>query len=160
MALFLNPKWMRSTVKPVLLFLAPAKLTHQIQTHGHEFYNRLQEQFQPLPRVVAPFLLSLSAWGMALLRAYFCAVALGLPISFLRVLLLIPIVIVIEFIPISFLGIGTREVALFLFFTSPQLTQSALFSYSQVQLLAGPLAVSLLGIPAAMKMGSLAAKKT
>jgi uncharacterized membrane protein YbhN (UPF0104 family) len=97
---------------------------------------------------------------MALLRAYFCSVALGLPISFLWVVLLMPIVIVIEFIPISFLGIGTREVALFLFFTAGELTRSGLFCWSQLMLLAGPLAVSLLGVPAAMKMGTLAAKKT
>jgi uncharacterized protein (TIRG00374 family) len=159
-ALFLNPKWMRSTVKPVLLFLAPAKLNHQIQTHGHAFYQHLQEIFKPLSRVSGPFFLSLLAWEAAFTRAYLCSLALGLPISFLMVSLLIPIVIVVEFVPISIQGFGTREAALFFFFTSSQLSHSALLSYSLLMWLAGPLFVSLLGIPSALKLGALVAKKS
>jgi uncharacterized protein (TIRG00374 family) len=159
MGLFLNPKWMRSTVKPVLLFLAPAKLTHQIQTHGHEFYQRLQELFQPLSRVVGPFLLSLLAWETAFTRAYICALALGLPLSFLKVALIIPIVVVVEFLPISIMGLGLREAALFIFLASDKLPLSSLLSYSLLMFLVGPLFVALLGIPAAMKLGALASKK-
>ena len=116
--------------------------------------------FQPISRVIGPFLLSLLAWEAAFTRAYFCALALGLPLSFLKVALLLPVVVVVEFIPISIMGLGTREAALFLFLASDQLPLSSLLPFSLLMLLVGPLFVSLLGIPAAMKVGALAAKKS
>lgn len=159
MALFLNPQWMRSLLKPLLLFLAPKRLAEQLSAHGREFYKDLLSLFQPSRRLALPFFLSLSAWLVVLVRTYFCSLAVGLPLSLVTIGLLLPIVIVIEFLPITILGFGTREAALFFLFASPQVSTAGLLSFSLMTVVAGPLLTSLAGIPCALKLGSSVAAK-
>lgn len=159
MALFLNPQWMRSLLKPLLLFLAPKRLEEQLSAHGREFYKDLLSLFQPSRRLVLPFFLSLSAWLVVLVRTYFCSQAVGLPLSMVTIGLLLPIVIVIEFLPITILGFGTREAALFFLFASPQVSTAGLLSFSLMTVVAGPLLTSLAGIPCALKLGSTVGAK-
>jgi len=134
------------------LFLAPQKLSEQLSAHGHEFYKDLLSLFQPSQRLILPFTLSLSAWTAVLVRTYFCAQAVGLPLSFITIALLLPVVIVIEFLPITILGFGTREAALFFLLASPQVTTSGLLSFSLMTVVAGPLLTSLVGVYCAMKL--------
>ena len=159
MALFLNPQWMRSIVKPALLALAPKKLSKQLKTHGSEFYADLLSIFHSFNRVLLPFAFSLGAWLTVWMRAYFCALALGIPLSFGKIALLMPVVVGIEFIPVTILGFGTREAALFLFFASPEVSNSALLSFSLLNVLAGPLLTSIVGIPCALRLSALLDKK-
>ncbi|HVM32244.1 MAG TPA: lysylphosphatidylglycerol synthase transmembrane domain-containing protein [bacterium] len=160
MALFLNPQWMRAYVRPALLALAPQKLSKQLRTHGGEFYADLLSIFQSFNRVLPPLALSVGAWTTVWLRAWFCALALGIPLSFGRLVLLYPVVVVIEFIPVTLLGFGTREAALFLFFASAAISKSALMSFSLLNVLAGPLFTSLIGIPCALRLSAHFEEKT
>lgn len=159
MGLFLHPGWMRSIVKPVLMSLAPKKLAAQLSTHGGAFYQKLQDLFNPASRVALPFLLSILAWAVVILRGYFCVLSLGLPIPFGPLALLLPVVVVIEFIPISVLGFGLREWALILFF-SEYASNSSLVSLGLLFLLTGPIVAALLGVPAAMRLGDTLPKKS
>jgi uncharacterized protein (TIRG00374 family) len=155
MALFLNPQWMRLILKPLLLFLAPKKLAGQLSAHGQEFYKDLLVLFRPVERLALPFLLSLAAWIVVLIRTYFCAHAVGLPLSFITIALLLPVVIVIEFLPITILGFGTREAALFFLLASPQVPTSGLLSLSLMTVVIGPLCTSVIGIFCAIKLSTL-----
>jgi len=152
MFLFLNPQWMRLIIKPLLLFLAPRKLAEQLKAHGHEFYKDLLSLFQPSHRLILPFILSLAAWTAVLVRTYFCSQAVGLPLSFITIALILPVVIVIEFLPITILGFGIREAALFFFLASPLVSKEGLISFSMMTVVAGPLLTSLVGIYFAMKL--------
>jgi glycosyltransferase 2 family protein len=158
--LFLHPDWMRAYIKPLLLILAPKSLANNIQTHGSEFYARLQELFNPPERLVLPFIYSFLVWEVTAVRAYFCALALGLPISLSALLLLLPVIIMVELLPISIMGLGTREAALFILFSSGQVAPSALLSFSILTLLVGPIFASFLGLPSALKLSSFIAKKS
>ena len=158
--LFLHPEWMRTYIKPLLLSLAPKPLADNIKTHGSEFYSRLQELFNPPQRLVLPVFYSFLAWEVTAVRAYFCALALGLPIGLSSLALLLPVVIMVELLPISVMGFGTREAALFILFSSGQVAPSALLSFSILTLLVGPLFASLLGLPSALKLSSFISKKS
>jgi uncharacterized protein (TIRG00374 family) len=159
MASFLNPQWMRSVIKPLLLLLAPKNLAEQLSAHGQEFYKELSKLFQPTGRLLMPFLLSLSAWAVVLLRTYFCSMAVGLPLSIVTIGLIMPVVIVIEFLPITILGFGTREAALFFFLASSAVSKEGLISFSMLTVVAGPLLTALAGLYCAMKLSDLVAKK-
>lgn len=158
MALFLHPGWMRSIVKPAVMSLAPKKLASQLSTHGGEFYQKLQELFNPAGRVALPFLISIGAWAIVILRAYFCVLSLAVPIPFSPLALLLPAVIVIEFIPISVWGIGLRDWGLVIFFSNFA-PRSFLISLSLLFMLTGPVVAALLGVPAAMRLGDAFPKK-
>jgi uncharacterized protein (TIRG00374 family) len=159
MVLILHPDWMRAVVKPAVLFLSPGSLSKQLQTHGHEFYQNFQNLFKPAEKTIHPAFLSVLAWETTVVRAFFCTLALGIALPLPQLALLLPAVIVIELLPISILGFGTREAALFFFFASSQSDYSALLSFSLLTLLVGPLTIAVLGIPSAMKLSTLAAKK-
>ncbi len=158
--LFLHPEWMRTYIKPLLLSLAPKTLADNIKTHGHEFYKHLLELFNPPGRLLLPFFYSVLVWEVTVIRAYFCALALGLPLSWTALALLLPVVIVVELLPISVMGFGTREAALFILFANSQAAPSALLSFSFLMQIAGPLLIALLGIPAAIQLSSAASKKS
>lgn len=158
MALFLHPGWMRSIVKPLLMALAPKKLAVQLEAHGSEFYQQLQNLFNPSKRVALPFLLSILAWESAVVRAYLCSLCLGMTLTLASLALLFPVVIVIEFIPISILGFGLREWGL-IFFFSDQAPPSSLVSLSLLLVLTSPITPALLGIPAAVRLGGTALPK-
>jgi uncharacterized protein (TIRG00374 family) len=157
-SLFLHPGWMRTIFKPVLMALAPKKLAVQLQTHGTEFYHQLQNLFNPSGRVVIPFLLSLVAWESAVVRAYFCSMSLGMSLTLTSLAMLLPVVIVIEFIPISILGFGLREWSL-IFFFAEQAPKSSLISFSLLLVLTSPITPALLGIPAAVRLSGTAFPK-
>lgn len=158
--LFLHPEWMRTYIKPLLLSLAPKNLRDNIKAHGSEFYSRLQELFNPPERLPRPFLYSFLAWECTAIRAYFCALALGLPLKLSAMVLLVPLVSVVELLPISIMGFGTREAALFILFSSDQATPSALMSFSLLTWIVGPIFTALLGLPAAFQLSSAISKKS
>ena len=103
--------------------------------------------------------ISLGAWITVWIRAYFCTLALGLPLSFFFIAMMLPVVVVIEFIPVTILGFGTREAALFVFFASTHVDRSGLLSFSMMMVLAGPLGTALMGIPFAMRLTSTVGTK-
>jgi uncharacterized protein (TIRG00374 family) len=142
------------------LFLAPQKLAEQLSAHGREFYNNLLSLFVPSSRLPLPFALSLAAWVEVLVRTYFCSMAVGLPLSFVTIYLLLPIVIVLEFLPITVLGFGTREAALFFLLASPAVSKAGLLSFSLMTVVAGPLITALVGIPASTKLLASVRDKT
>ncbi|MBI4317568.1 MAG: flippase-like domain-containing protein [Chloroflexi bacterium] len=63
-------------------------------------------------QLILAMLLGFAAWGVVLVRSYTQAVALGVSVDFLAFVLLYPIVIAVELMPISYLGLGTREFAI------------------------------------------------
>jgi uncharacterized protein (TIRG00374 family) len=136
---FLNPRWLKFTLKPLVFGLLSKKLAERLSHPGKEFFDRFRSLIIPSFRPFGPFVLSFLAWETAILRAYLF-------------LLLAPVMIMVELIPVSVLGFGTREAAMFLLFTSDQLPQEALLAFSLLIVLAGPLFVSLIGIPAATQL--------
>jgi uncharacterized protein (TIRG00374 family) len=152
MLLFLNPRWMRFLLKPLVYGLLSQPLAAKLSRHGGEFFSRVNGLLVPSFRVAGPFTLSFLAWETAILRAYFCAMALGLPLGFLKFALLAPVMIMIELLPISILGFGPREAAMFLLFASELLPKEDLLALSILIVLAGPLFVSLLGLPAVSQL--------
>jgi len=152
MVLVLNPGWMRSLLKPLLLFLAPRRLQDQVQAHGREFYKDLLTLLQPLDRLLAPFLLSLGAWVVVLVRTYFCSMAVGLPIPFSHIALILPAIIVLEFLPVTVMGFGIREGAFFALFASPEVTTAGLLSFAMMTVVAGPLLTALAGLACVLKL--------
>lgn len=158
MAAFLNRGWVSRFIKPVVLALAPEKVARALHSHGRDFYRHFETFFFPLRRLAGPMLLSLLAWETTVVRAWLCAGSLGLPIDFWQFQWLLPVVITVEFLPVSVMGFGTREAALFVFF--PSVAPEALVSLSLLTVLVGPLASALLGIPAAASLGAPEARRT
>lgn len=148
----LNPRWIKWALRPLSMGILSRQMADKIQTHGKEFHDLLQALLAPSWKGLGPLFLSFLAWETAILRAYVCALALGLPLGFLKFVLLAPVMIMVELLPISILGIGPREQAMFALYTTPQLTHEALLAFDLLIVTAGPLFISLVGFPAATQI--------
>lgn len=148
----LNPRWMRFFLEPLVLGLLSKPLATRLSHHAKEFTGSLQSLLVPSFKIFGPFVLSFLAWETGMLRSYLMAMALGLPLSYLKFVLLAPVMVVIELLPISILGFGPREKALFMLFTTNSLRPEDLLVFSMLMVVGGPVFTSLLGIPAAMQI--------
>lgn len=114
---------------------------------SRDFGAALRARFPGRPGTALPALLTLAAWTCAFLRAWCAVRALSLPLEAFRFLLLLPAAVVIELLPFSVLGFGTREAALVILFRSETVTLEALLSLSFLLAAVGPLFSALCGVP-------------
>jgi uncharacterized protein (TIRG00374 family) len=157
-ALLTNRDWVRSVAKPVVLGMAPPAMARELHSHGRQFYDAFPSLLTPGALGVA-MAQSLGAWAFTVLRACLCAKALSLALPTADLFLLLPAVIMVEFLPISIMGFGTREASLFLFFASPVLPREALLSFSLLTVAVGPALTALIGIPAAAALSAAPGEK-
>lgn len=148
----LNPRWIKFVLKPLISGLLSKNLADRISHHAQEFNTALHSLLTPSFKIFGPFVLSLLAWETAILRSYLIVVALGIPLSFGQFALLWPITIVVELLPISILGFGPREKAMFMLFTSSLVHPEDLLAFDILNVVCGPILTSILGIPAALHM--------
>jgi hypothetical protein len=92
------------------------------------------------------------------MRSFILTLALGMPLSYLSFALLLPVMIVIELLPISILGFGPREAALFMLFTNSGIHKEDLVVFSLLMALTGPVAFALAGIPVVSRILSKESK--
>jgi hypothetical protein len=108
-------------------YLIPKKLKH----HFNQFVGTFYTDFPQIKKLIAPFILGLFTWIIIFSQEYIIVLALGLDIPYLYFLLLFPIANFAGFIPVTFAGIGTRELtSIFLFSTLFAVTEEKVFVFT------------------------------
>ena len=93
-------------------YLIPKKLKNNLYRFVDAFYT----DFPEIKKLILPLFLGIFTWIIIFSQEYIIILALGVDIPYLYFLLLFPIANVVGFIPITFAGLGTRELtAIFLF---------------------------------------------
>jgi len=110
--------------------LVPKKLKKDFKDFVKTFYT----DFPRVKKLILPIALGAITWIIIFSQEYIIVIALGLNIPYLYFMLLFPIANIVGFLPVTFAGIGTREAASILIFTT-------LFVVSKEEILV----VSLLG---------------
>jgi len=111
----LNERVSLLVLRPLQMFLVPAR-----------FRGNAKELFRTFHETVAEFKLSglrwvvlaltLVSWAVIFVRPYFFARAVGMRVDWWVFLVFIPLISVVEVLPISIMGLGTRDASiLFLF---------------------------------------------
>jgi len=88
----------------------PPKLRTFAWKNGKEFYDAIPDLQKKWPNILVAILLSLGAWIISVTFGWFLFQALRLPLDWMVALAIIPILALMEIIPIGVLGIGTREI--------------------------------------------------
>lgn len=114
----------------LIKYLIPKKLKHNLNRFVQTFYN----DFPKINRLILPFILGIFTWIIIFSQEYIIVLALGLDIPYLYFLLLFPLANAAGFLPITFAGLGTRELAAIVLF-------STLFAVAEEEILV----VSLVG---------------
>jgi len=96
--------------------------------------------------MILPFLLGILTWVIVFTQEYIIVLALGLSIPYLMFLLLFPIANTAGFIPITFAGLGTRELtAIFIFSTLYAIPEEKILVLSLVGFMVTDVFTGLLG---------------
>lgn len=98
----------------IITYLIPKK----IKPHLNAFVDTFYSDFPRFKTMIIPYILGAITWIIVFSQEYMIVLGLGLQIPYFEFLVLFPIANTAGFIPITFGGLGTRELtAIFLFTT-------------------------------------------
>ena len=116
-------------IRPFYRF-APKKHAQRLKKVYFDFYSGLEILLKHKKIIVLTGLITAGFWLISILGNYTLAIAMGFNIPYVFLLLVMPIVLIILALPISFSGLGTREAALIFFFSYVGLTAETTLTYS------------------------------
>ena len=105
---FSNKKRSEKYFKIVLKFLVPSKYKKDINCHFDAFY----ESIPKFKFFVMPIVACIVCWILAYTQVYLMAQGLGINLEYFYFILIYPVVFLIELLPVSISGLGTRELVL------------------------------------------------
>jgi glycosyltransferase 2 family protein len=103
-------------LRPMQSFLVPERFRKNTREIFQTFHVTVSE-FKNDGRKWAVLLLTLIGWLIIFIRPYFFAKAIGVDVGWLMFLVFIPILSVVEVLPISIMGLGTRDATLLFLFS-------------------------------------------
>jgi uncharacterized protein (TIRG00374 family) len=115
----------------LFLILVKSLIPRKFKNHFNKFIGTFYIDFPKIKKLIAPFILGFFTWIIIFSQEYIIVLALGLDIPYLYFLLIFPIANFAGFIPITFAGIGTRELtSIFLFSTLFSVTEEKVFVFT------------------------------
>jgi len=120
-----------------------SKLLKFAKEGGEQFGQGMRELLTC--RIYRVGLLTLVAWSLFFLQCFLIAKALGLPITYMEIILVMAITNIFTFLPISISGLGTREAALCFLLLPRGISLELILAYSMGVLLVFFVAGGLMG---------------
>ena len=118
----------------------------------YDFTGTFYTDFPRIRSLLPPLILGSFTWLLIFTQYYIMILALGLPIPYLYFLLLFPVANVASFIPISFAGLGTRElIAVIVFTTLFSVPDEKIFVVSLMGFLISDMLTGFIGFLAALR---------
>jgi glycosyltransferase 2 family protein len=90
-------------------------------------------------------LLTIIMWALIFLLAWCVAAGFGIDVSAGYIFLIIPVVTLVEILPVSVAGLGTREATVIYFFSVVGISSAAAVGFSLGYLLIGTYTAALVG---------------
>ncbi|HEU4364960.1 MAG TPA: lysylphosphatidylglycerol synthase transmembrane domain-containing protein, partial [Candidatus Krumholzibacteria bacterium] len=109
---------MRAFLKPLFSVLVPARHRDGLSANFHTFYDALRVYGAAPRRALVMVALTLFCWALIFLLAVYVARLLRIPVDPAYIVLIMPIVTLVELIPFSISGLGTRDATVIYFFAA------------------------------------------
>lgn len=139
---FTKREWGEKFFRVCITFFIPRSL----KVHLNAFVDSFYHDFPRFHTMILPYLLGIVTWIIVFTQEYLILMGLGLQIPYFAFLLLFPIANVAGFIPITFAGLGTRELtAIFLFTSIFPVAEEQILVLSLVGLVVTNLFLAVLG---------------
>jgi len=135
---------MRRLLRPLFEALVPPRYKEQFALNFHTFYDSLRAYARGGSHA-SVFLLTLGCWALIFLLAYYLAATLGVPVHAGYVFLIMPIVTLVELVPVSVSGLGTRDAVVIYFFSFVGVGSAQAVGFSVAYVLIGTYLTALVG---------------
>jgi hypothetical protein len=136
---------MKKLLKPVFNVLVPKKYKESASLNFNAFYDALASYVKNWKGVMKAFLLTVVYWVVVFVLAYYTAYVMDTGVSFSYLFIIMPVVTLVELIPISLSGLGTREATVIKFFQVVGISQAGAVGFSIAYLLLGTYLTALIG---------------
>jgi uncharacterized protein (TIRG00374 family) len=130
-------------LKPLFYRIVPEKHKSGMSSTFQDFYGSIGSVKRRTIAYAA--LLGILAWLATVLQYYLLALSIGLGVSYLFLLLVMPVVLLLDLLPISFAGLGTRDAALILFFSFASIGREYALSFSLLVFIFSYVFIGLIG---------------
>ncbi len=145
-ALMTHRRAMRALLKPAFLLLTPPRNRAAMSTSFHTFYDALREFGSSPRRAFTMAILTLAGWALIFALAVHIARSLSIPVDWKYLVLIMPIVTLVELIPFTVSGLGTRDATVMYFFSVVGLDSAQAVGFSIAYVLIGTYLTALIGL--------------
>lgn len=114
----INRKYTKQILKLFYQIVVPKGVRHRFGSNINLFYAEVSSILKSRLALFNIFMLSLLSWIMVAIRGFIYTLALGLKIKFIYFIFFIPLITAVEILPISIMGIGTRDYMTILLYSS------------------------------------------
>jgi len=140
-----NRSIMRRVVGPLAKALVPDTYVEELREHFHSFYDALARYKKNPGQTALAYLTALVFWWSVVMMATAVTKILGIPVSPGYVLLIMPMLTLAEFLPISISGLGTRDAVAVYVFSVVGVASAQAVSFSILYLILGTYVTALVG---------------
>ncbi len=114
--------------RPLSLRLLPSRYHNVLGRAFHDFYEGLSGMRKPM--LGAAVLLCVVTWIISISQFWLLSSAIGLDLPYTFFMGVVPIAVLLDTLPVSFSGIGTRDAALIFFFSLVSIPSESAVSLS------------------------------
>ncbi|WML67298.1 MAG: hypothetical protein METHP_00810 [Methanoregula sp. SKADARSKE-2] len=147
----LNKPVLSLLLKPFFTMFVPEHLKSTFSGYYHDFFSGLFIFYADRRRFFGSITAGVISWIPPFVYGYLLAVALGINIGFLFFFLVIPVISLLDLLPISISGIGTRDVALIFLFGLQGISPEQAIAFSLVYLFLSYWFIALIGVGVYLK---------
>lgn len=126
----MSRRTIRWWVWPLVSRFAPATIRLVIEKYGKQFYDGIPIVMRNKWIFIQGIMSGVISWIFAVSFGWYILLSLGIDVSWWDALTIIPIVALVEVIPVGVLGVGTREVAAVLVLSAIGIPPEAAVSFS------------------------------
>jgi len=102
-------KYYRQISGILLRHLVPEKYRAYLKSGASDFMGSVKDALKHKGRIISVFMLSAFIWMFSIIQAMIIAKALEINVSYFSLLFIMSIVAIVELIPVTVAGLGTRE---------------------------------------------------
>jgi hypothetical protein len=137
--------WVRALLRPAVAVMVPARFRDSLSASFHTFYDAMRTHGSKPARAGVMLLYTLLCWALIFALAVYVARLLSLPVAAGYIALIMPVVTLVELIPFSIAGLGTRDATVMYFFGVVGAGAAHAVGFSIVYLLIGTYLTALAG---------------
>ncbi len=144
-AVIANKSLLSRILRPFFNLFVPATMKQKVSEYYHEFYDGLFAFYRHRAAFSLALVIALLSWIPPFVYGYLLAASISIPVGLSYFVIIIPIISLLDLLPISISGIGTRDAALIFLFGLQGVSAESAVAFSLLYLFMSYWLVALVG---------------
>jgi uncharacterized protein (TIRG00374 family) len=133
-------------LKPIFNFFIPKRFKTRAMIGFHDFYDSMGGLGEKKLQLLMISLLTALMWFLSIFQVQIIGLTIGLSINYFHLLAVMSIVVIIELIPVSISGIGTRDAFMIFSLGLLSIGKESVIAFSLIYLILAYWVVALVGL--------------